>query len=172
MSAEAPAYECSSLPCSLPKQTKKKKHLHLCVSLELSSCQTAQEPSAWEDTKGVLQSSCQMQSHQMQITAPCTWKHTHTVLCIFVMRSEGWPQLYSRGFLNTHMRESQLSINNELLKGLMSGLSVSQDFVLVVGRVHYKRQGWFIIKLGNGECVIPSAWFQKAFEMQTGGRHR
>jgi len=78
MSAEAPAYECSSLPCSLPKQTKKKKHLHLCVSLELSSCQTAQEPSAWEDTKGVLQSSCQMQSHQMQITAPCTWKHTHT----------------------------------------------------------------------------------------------
>lgn len=44
MSAEAPAYECSSLPCSLPKQTK--KNLHLCVSLELSSCQTAQEPSA------------------------------------------------------------------------------------------------------------------------------
>ncbi len=59
-------------------QKKKRTHLHLCVSPELPSCQTAQEPSASEDTKGVLQSSCQMQSHLMQITAPHSHTHTHT----------------------------------------------------------------------------------------------
>ncbi len=57
---------------------KKRTHLHLCISPELPSCQTAQEPSASEDTKGVLQSSCQMQSHLMQITAPHSHTHTHT----------------------------------------------------------------------------------------------
>ncbi len=81
MSAEFPAYERSSLPCSLSKQTPKKTkrtHLHLCVTPELPSCQTAHEPSASEDTKGVLQSSCQMQSHLMQITAPRSHTHRHT----------------------------------------------------------------------------------------------
>lgn len=162
-------HECNPHPSQSTERTLKN-----IIFVLLPGCRVAIiKPSLWEDTKGVLQCCCQIQTHLMQITIH---QHTHIPTSLYIIN-----KLFCRvkaGHNCTpeacciHIKESQLSINTGILKGLMSALPASQDSGLVKERLHYKRQVWFLSKRNNGQCVMPLAWFQKAFKMQTEGRNQ
>lgn len=138
MSAETPSYECNPHPSQSTERTLK----NIFIFVLLPGCRAAIiKPSQGEDTKGVLQRCCQIQTHLMQITPH---KRAHTPTSLHIIN-----KLFCRvraGHNCTlevcciHIKESQLSINTGILKGLMSALPASQDSGLVKERVHYKRQ--------------------------------